>query len=362
MEKESFENLAIAKLLNEYFIPIKVDRERRPDVDATYMTAVHLISGRGGWPMSSFLTPEGKTFFGGTYYPPEQFRQLLQEIHSQWLTNQAKIIKKANHISQAVSKRSSTHVQAKKIGANAIKDAVMAIMSGYDKVHGGFRAAPKFPSEPSLYLLLEYVERSGDETVMAAVNHTLGAMARGGIYDQVGGGFHRYSTDGIWLVPHFEKMLYNQANLSRVYLKAWRLTANPEFSTIVRQTLDYVLREMTAKKGGFYSAADADTEGKEGLYFLWTPQEIRKVLDPLDAQLTFDIYDVTAKGNFEGQNILHLPRSLTDYAKDKKLKPEKLRSRVTRINHRLLQQRQKRIAPLRDDKIITAWNGMMIPA
>jgi len=362
MEKESFENLAIAKLLNEYFVPIKVDRERRPDVDAIYMTAVQLISGGGGWPMSSFLTPEGKTFFGGTYYPPEQFEQLLQQIHSLWLTNQPKLIEQANQISQAVTESLSTHMQAQKIEASAITNAVDEVMSRYDKLHGGFSGAPKFPNEPYLYLLQKYVERTGNRSVMDALENTLDSMARGGIYDQICGGFHRYSTDGIWLVPHFEKMLYNQANLSITYLKAWRLTADPEFARIVRQTLDYVLREMTAKDGGFYSATDADSEGEEGLYFLWTPQQIRNVLNPSDAQLAVDIYDVTKNGNFEGQNILHLPKSFAEYAIDNDLNPDELRNRISHINQQLWQERQKRIAPLRDDKIITSWNGMMITA
>jgi len=362
MEKESFENLTIAKLLNEYFIPIKVDRERRPDVDATYMTAVQLISGRGGWPMSSFLTPEGKTFFGGTYYPPEQFEQLLQQIHSFWLTDKPKLIEQANEISQAVTERLSTHVQAQKIETSAINDAVVELMSRYDKLHGGFSGAPKFPSEPSLYLLLKHVERTGNKSVMVALENTLDTMARGGIYDQIAGGFHRYSTDGIWLVPHFEKMLYNQANLSITYLKALQLTADPEFARIVSQTLDYVLREMTSKNGGFYSATDADSEGEEGLYFIWTPQQIRNILNPSDAQLAIDIYDVTEKGNFEGQNILNVPKSFAEYAKDNNLNPNELQNSVNRINQQLWQERQKRIPPLRDDKIITSWNGMMITA
>lgn len=362
MEKESFENLDIAKFLNENFVSIKVDRECRPDIDATYMTAVQLISGHGGWPMSSFLTAEGKTFFGGTYYPPEKFLQLLRQIYSYWLRAKPEIIKQANQFSRAVSKISSTHLQAQKIDADIIKDAVMEIMAGYDQVDGGFSLAPKFPGETSLYLLLEYVKRHENKTLLSAINHTLNAMACGGIHDQIGNGFHRYSTDTKWLIPHFEKMLYNQANLSRVYLKAWQQTADPEYALIVRKTLEYVLREMTAKDGGFFSAADADTEGEEGLYFIWTPQEIKKILKPSDAQLAIDIYRVTEKGNFEGSNILYLSKSIEDYAKEKDLSVHELKDRLNLINQQLLRQRQTRIAPLRDDKIITAWNGMMITA
>ena len=360
MERESFENEQIAQLLNIYFIPIKVDRERRPGIDASYMSAVQILTGHGGWPLSSFLTPDGKTFFGGTYFPPDQFARILREIDTAWHTQLPSIIAQGERVASAVARISATREKAKKLAPTAITDAVRTIMSSYDELQGGFGEAPKFPDEPLLFLLLNHVGRTDDQTVMDALEHTLDAMARGGIYDQIGGGFHRYATDFAWQVPHFEKMLYNQAHLSHIYLHAWRLTGNPEFERIARHTLDYVLREMTAREGGFYSATDADSEGEEGLYFLWTPQQLRSALNKDDAHLASNIYGVSEAGNFEGRNILHLSQPLADDAARYGLAPEQLRKRLDQINLRLLNARHKRIPPLLDDKIITAWNGMMI--
>ncbi len=362
MEKESFENPLIARLLNIYFVSIKVDRERRPDVDATYMAAVKLMMGYGGWPMSSFLSPEGKTFYGDTYFPPAEFTRVLQEIHQFWQQNQSEFLAQADEVADAVAALSATQARVATIEVSAINNGLSRIMSAYDEHNGGFSQAPKFPNEPLLYFLLNHVEHRFNQDVLNALQHTLDAMLRGGIYDQIGGGFHRYSTDYRWLVPHFEKMLYNQANLSRIYLRGWKLTRNSAFKRVARNTLDYVLREMTASDGGFYSATDADSEGHEGRFFLWTPAQIKAALNHDDAELALDIYDVSAQGNFEGRNILHLGESLEVYAKNHQLDPDTFVKRIARINQRLLETRQRRIPPSLDTKIITAWNGMMITA
>ena len=360
MEEESFDNPAIARLLNEHFIAIKVDREQRPDLDATYMAAVMLITQQGGWPMSSFLTPRGKPFYGGTYFPPEAFTGLLERVTAAWSEQESELREQGDRIAAAVAERSARRGAARKLSSSAIDAAVMAAMARYDELQGGFSQAPKFPNETILLLLLQHVERFGDLTVLEALMHTLDAMAQGGIYDQVGGGFARYSVDNEWLVPHFEKMLYNQALLARVYLKAWRLSGEPRFARIARETLDYVLRDMRAAEGGFYSATDADSEGEEGTFFLWSPEQLHAALPTRLAERAIDLYGVTDEGNFEGGNILHLPESLGDYATRHGLEPKELRREVDRIRQRLYQAREQRIHPLRDEKIVTAWNGMLI--
>lgn len=360
MERESFENTAIADILNRHFVSIKVDRESHPDVDAVYMDAVQLIAGHGGWPMSSFLTPDGKTFHAGTYYHPEQFKQLLQQIHSFWLKDEQKLRKQADSIALSVNRISASHQQADTVGSKAVSATVADIMTRYDDLQYGFSQAPKFPNESFLYLLLSHLQRENDPAVKQALVNTLEAMANGGMYDQIGGGFHRYSTDNEWLVPHFEKMLYNQANLARIYLQAWQLTGDTFFADVVRQTLDYVLREMTGDGGAFYSATDADTGEEEGLYFIWTPAQIRRLLDEQDAAFAMDFYRITEQGNFEGANILHRSVSLAEYATQRQRDPAAVKMQLDKVNQQLLQGRAHRLAPLRDDKVITAWNGMMI--
>ena len=359
MEEESFENEAIAKLLNESFIAIKVDREQYPDVDETYMTAVMMMTGSGGWPMSSFLLPNGKPFFGGTYFPPANFTELINKVSQAWQDKNDDIVAQAEELSAAVQRATSTRSAVQTLGQNAIQQAVDSILSRYDPMDGGFSQAPKFPNEPSLSLLLQTM---GDQTQQEALEHTLSAMAQGGIYDQIGGGFHRYSTDYQWLVPHFEKMLYNQAYLSQIYAEAWRQNGNPLHARVARQTLDYVLREMTSKDGGFYSATDADSEGEEGTFFIWSEKEIRQLLDKNDADFIVRLYGITKQGNFEGKNILHLPQTLPDIALQKETELADLLTRIDRINEILRTHREKRIPPLTDDKIIVAWNGMLITA
>jgi uncharacterized protein YyaL (SSP411 family) len=362
MERESFENSEIAKFLNEHFVSIKVDRESHPDVDDVYMTAVILMNGHGGWPMSSFLTPEGRPFLSGTYYPPNHFISILQQIQQLWIEQHAEVLAQAARVAEAVEESNQRQGQVKALDPEIVSKATRQVLSGFDELQGGFSQAPKFPHESLLYLLLNQAERRRDPAALHALDGTLDAMARGGVYDQVAGGFHRYSTDNAWLVPHFEKMLYNQAQLARVYVLAWRLTGRQQYRRIATQTLDYVLREMTSPEGGFYSATDADSEGGEGVFFVWTPAQIRDALAPEDAELAIRLYSVTDSGNFEGHNILHLAMNLEDFAAEQKIPLEALRQRVDRINRQLREVREKREHPLRDDKILTAWNGMLLSA
>jgi len=360
MERESFDNIKIAKIMNENFICIKVDRERRPEVDEVYMTALVMTTGQGGWPMSNFLTTEGKPFFAGTYFPPNDFINILQEITKLWQTQHSKIIDQADHILKVVQQVTNASSKAKQLGADSIQAAIKAILTQHDSFIGGFGSAPKFPQENWLLLLLETSLRNDKQEPLLAALRTLDAMAQGGIYDQVSGGFHRYTVDEQWLVPHFEKMLYNQALLTRVYLLGHRFTG--EYANIISQTLDYILREMTSDQGGFYSATDADTEEKEGWFFIWTPEQINKALDKDEAELALKLYDVTKYGNFEGRNILHLPISLAEYAEQHNIPIEQLLVKVNLIRDKLRIVRNKREQPIRDDKIITAWNSMMITA
>jgi uncharacterized protein YyaL (SSP411 family) len=362
MERESFENEAIAKLLNEHFISIKVDRESHPDVDEVYMNAVLLMNGHGGWPMSSFLTPDGRPFYSGTYFPPANFTSVLEQIISLWSERRQDVLTQAERVAEAVESSNRHQQSAQTLEPQIAGKAVRIMLRNFDELQGGFSLAPKFPHEPWLYLLLSQAERHHDQEVLKALEVTLDAMARGGIHDQIGGGFHRYSTDNDWLVPHFEKMLYNQAHLARVYLLAWRLTGRDDFLRVARRTLDYVQREMTAPGGGFYSATDADSEGEEGAFFIWTPQQIAAALSPEETELALKLYAITEQGNFEGRNIPHLPTGLDDFAKDEQTDHARLIEQIDRINRKLHAVRERREHPLRDDKIITAWNGMMISA
>jgi uncharacterized protein YyaL (SSP411 family) len=366
MERESFDNETIAKYLNEHFIAIKVDRERRPDIDKIYMTATMLINRSGGWPMSSLLTPEGKPFFAATYFPPENFMQLLKRSTVLWKEDQQTLRDMADKVSRAVQASQQRGQAAEKIGRERSQLAVINIMHGFDEMQGGFSLSPKFPNEPYLFLLLDAVIRDAgmknSQDVFKALKLTLDMMARGGIYDQIGGGFHRYSTDNQWLVPHFEKMLYNQAHLVRVYLQFYRLTEDPVYYRIVTQTLDYVLAEMLSDDKAFLSAGDADSEGEEGRFFVWTMKQIQQALSSDLAKQAIELYAVTETGNFEQHNILHLPVSLPDYARHHKLTLDELFSRVDQINKQLYQHRSQRIAPAIDNKVVTAWNGMMITA
>lgn len=361
MERESFESVDIARILNENFVCVKVDRERRPDVDDLYMTAVQLLTNSGGWPMSSWLTPDGKPFYGGTYYPPAQFADLLRQIDVAWDQRRAELETQAENLARAVTEVTGARGRAEQLSLEAFSRATAQVLARHDPSLGGFGAAPKFPQEPWLLYLLDQIRR-GESKSLGAVVQSLDAMARGGIYDQVGGGFHRYSVDAEWLVPHFEKMLYNQAHLARAYLQAYELTGNAFFGRVGQQILDYVLREMTARGGGFYSATDADSEGEEGLFFLWTPEELNEVLGKEDAAFVAELYGVRPGGNFEGQTIANLPVGFEDFANAKQLTVEAVWQRLDPLREKLWQAREKRIHPIRDDKVVTSWNGMMITA
>lgn len=360
MEEESFDNKDIAKHMNEFFICIKVDREIHPDVDTFYMTAVMMMQGHGGWPMSSFLTPDRKPFFGGTYYQPTQFITLMSRVNELWHKQTSDILEQADEISQQVTGAMASKKSLNEIGTNVIELTAQTIMNHYDNVHGGFGQAPKFPNEPYLYFLLDYASLSGNKNILDAVTNTLHIQSCGGIYDQIAGGFHRYATDHNWLIPHFEKMLYNQANLSFVLMQAYMLSGASDFKRVACETLDYVLREMTNENGGFYSATDADSEGEEGLFFIWDKKEIESLLEKTDAAEFIKLYQIRDGGNFEGKNILNLKQPLETYAEENNIDYDELVERFSTNKQKLWQAREKRIPPLRDDKIITSWNAMMI--
>ena len=367
MERESFDNVEVARLMNELFICIKVDREQRPDIDDIYMTAVQVTQQRGGWPMSSFLLPDRRPFFGATYFPPQQFVNLMRQVDAAWRERRADLETSAAQITDLVRQITAARGAAKNLGGAVVGEAVQGLVAGTDRVHGGFGGAPKFPNETNLLLLLEEALRTGDREPLDAALLTLRAMARGGIHDQVGGGFHRYSVDGHWLVPHFEKMLYNQAHLLRAYALAYRLTGDPLLARVARETADYVLRDMTSPEGAFYSATDADSEAEdgesvEGEFFVWTKDQLREALEPADAELAIRLFGVTDAGNFEHRNILFLDRPLDESAADFGLPLNGLLDRLDGVRERLYQVRERRLHPLRDDKVLTSWNGMMIRA
>ncbi len=361
MERESFENKAIAILMNQFFINIKIDREERPDLDTIYMEAVVAMTGQGGWPLSVFLTPDGLPFYGGTYFPPTprygmpSFEQVLQAITEAYHTKKDYLATNTQALLQQIKSSATLSLQANKPLDDVVSElATQAIAQSFDRKHGGLNEAPKFP-QPMIYeFLLQAYYRNPKENLREMVELTLQKMAAGGIYDQLGGGFHRYSTDDRWLAPHFEKMLYDNALLARLYLHAYQLTGQALYRQVVEETLDYVAREMIAPEGGFYSTQDADSAGEEGKFFLWTPAEIEAVLGAEEGRAFCMAYGVTAEGNFEGKNILHLDHTTETLTS--------LRESLHRSRNRLFMERQKRVKPSRDEKIITSWNGLMLAA
>ncbi len=367
MEHESFEDEQIAALMNELFINIKVDREERPDLDSIYMDAVVAISGHGGWPMSVFLTPDGRPFYGGTYYPPTSrhglpsFEQVLKSIAHVY-HNQKEDVRDNG---AALLSRMGVGLPLQLGGSldPAVPElALQALGRNFDWTNGGFSGAPKFPQPMTYDFLLRSYYRNRRAGSLEMVELTLHKMAHGGMYDQLGGGFHRYSVDSIWLVPHFEKMLYDNALLARLYLHTYQLTGKPFYRRIVEETLDYVACEMTHTDGGFYSTQDADSEGEEGKFFLWTPAEIEAVLGKEEGRIFCAAYDVTPGGNFEGKSILNIPTPLDQVAKELKLNLDELGDVLNRGRAKLFAEREKRVKPGRDEKIITAWNGLMLAA
>jgi uncharacterized protein YyaL (SSP411 family) len=366
MAHESFEHEPTARIMNEYFVNIKVDREERPDVDDIYMQSVIAFSGHGGWPMTVFLTPDGRPFYGGTYYPREPrfnmpaFRQVLAGVVEAYRERRAQVEAAADNLASALNREFlGIGGDASALNADLLTAAYRKIGQGFDPVHGGFGGAPKFPQPMNLEFLLRAHVRTGDPEPLHWVTHTLRRMACGGIYDQIGGGFHRYSVDAVWLVPHFEKMLYDNAQLSRVYLHTYQVTGDVFFKSIATEIYDYVLREMTTPDGGFTSATDADSEGEEGKFFVWSLAELEAVLGG-DARVAVEYWGVSAGGNFEGHNILYVPNPDEVIAERLGLTVEALRERIAGIKDKLFAVRSQRVAPGLDDKILTGWNGMML--
>lgn len=369
MEKESFEDPAVGRLLNEHFISIKVDREERPDLDQIYMTAVQILTQQGGWPMSMFLTPDLKPFFGGTYFPPEDrygrpgFKRLLTTLAEAWQQKRDLIDEQAGQLTAHVQSQLSLEpAKQGKLGPNLLQGAGNTLRRAFDAVHGGFGSAPKFPHPMELRLLLRLWKRFDDDGALQMAQQTLDHMARGGIYDHLGGGFHRYSTDPRWLAPHFEKMLYDNALLTSAYLEAFQVTRNPFYREVVDETLGYVLREMTSPEGAFFSTQDADSEGEEGKFFVWSQEEIAQILGPDEAKLFCQVYDVSPQGNWEGHNILHRTRGFDQEAKLMGISDSDLSRRLQASKQKLFDVRSRRIWPGKDDKLLTAWNGIMIAA
>lgn len=369
MERESFENEDIAKLMNEHFINIKVDREERPDLDSIYMTAVQLLTSSGGWPMSVFLTPELKPFWGGTYFPPDDrfgrpgFAHILTQIANLYRTGRDKIEETAAKLTEALSERDTSTISTDLPGRDVMESAVEYAERSFDSEWGGFGPAPKFPRSVEISKLLRYYQRTKKANVLEMCEATLESMAHGGMYDQIGGGFHRYSTDKKWLVPHFEKMLYDNALLARTYLEAFQVTGKDFYSRIAREVLDYVLREMTSPEGGFYSATDADSEGEEGVFFVWTPEQVEEVLGEADARTFCEYYSITTGGNFEGgTSIPHVSKPVEEVAGSLNLSCEKLEEVLERGRRKLYEARESRVKPFRDEKVLASWNGLMISA
>ena len=371
MERKVFSNPEIAGVMNKNFINIKIDREERPDLDEIYMTATQLLVQRGGWPNSVFLTPDLKPFYAGTYFPPADmpgrpgFPTILDAVHEAWVTREAEVIESANQISNTIemaTSRGFTALNARALDRSLTTSALDYLRTAYSHAYGGFGTAPKFPSPANLeFLLSEYQRESGlqtpptkDKSLLKMITHTLDMMAYGGMYDQIGGGFHRYSVDAKWLIPHFEKMLYDNAQLAKVYLRAYQLTREPRYRRVAEEVFSYIFREMTAPEGGFYSALDAETDAEEGKYYVWTADEIQKILgNPKDTSRFNEIYGVDKGPNFEGKSVLYVPAGSEVEGSVKGL---------STAREKLLTARFEREYPLLDTKIIVNWNGLMIDA
>ena len=368
MEHESFEDEATARVMNEHFVNIKVDMEERPDVDQIYMTFVQLTTGRGGWPMNVFITPDKLPFFGGTYFPPEQrygmpsWQQILMSIAEAWRERRDELMHSANEILGELRRVGITEFSSAALDTDQLDMAFQSFVRSFDKTNGGFGGAPKFPPSMSLEFLLRYWKRTGNTEALDMAVFTARKMAEGGIYDQIGGGFHRYAVDAIWLVPHFEKMLYDNAQLIEIYVHLYQITEDELFKNVAIETLEYVRREMLDPSGGFYSSQDADSEGVEGKFFVWTPEEIVEILGTDHAQIFNFYYDVSEEGNFEEKNILHVSYTHEAAARALKIAASELISILETGRNKLFAAREKRIKPFRDEKVLTAWNGLMLAA
>ena len=368
MERESFEDEQIAGIMNELFVCVKVDREERPDLDHIYMNAVQMLTGHGGWPLNVFLTPAGEPFYGGTYFPPTDrhnipaFPRVLQGVAQAYREKRPEVEKSVGQMLDALAQMDGRDAVTGAIPPTLPVDAARTLTRHYDGDHGGLGSAPKFPNSMVFSLFLRAWHATGESRFLEMVEQTLGTMAAGGMYDQLGGGFHRYSVDARWLVPHFEKMLYDNALLTRLYLEGYQATGNVAWRTVAEDTLAYVLREMTDPAGGFYSAQDADSEGVEGKFFVWTLDEVTAVLGEERARVFCRVYDVTEVGNFEDQNILHPTLTLEQAGKLFGKSADEVAAILADSRAALLAVRAGRIAPGRDDKILASWNGLMIGA
>ncbi len=364
MAHESFEDPETAALMNAYFVSIKVDREERPDLDSIYMSAVSALTGQGGWPMSVFLTPHLHPFYGGTYFPPRPlhglpaFKDLLQALSEAWTSQREEIDRVSAELVAHLSQQTSRGPGTTAFDPASLASATSLLLKEYDWEHGGWGTAPKFPQPMAIEYLLRR-SLAGEAAALEPALHALRAMALGGLYDILGGGFSRYSTDDFWRLPHFEKMLYDNAQLARAYLHAWQITAEPSFRRITEETLDFVLREMTSPEGGFYSSLDADSEGQEGKYYAWNLEEIRTILE--DQSAFFELaYALTAGGNWEGKIVLQRAVDDASLAARFNLTIEQVAANLSTCQAKLLQARSRRIRPATDDKVLTSWNGLML--
>ncbi|HVR40383.1 MAG TPA: thioredoxin domain-containing protein [Thermoanaerobaculia bacterium] len=357
MERESFESDDVAAVLNRDFVSIKVDREERPDIDSIYMQAVQMMTGHGGWPMSVFLTPDARPFYAGTYFPPVDrhgmpgFPRVLAHVADAYRTRRADVEEASNEVKNAIATSSQMPRGERTLAQPELTAAAHRFAQSYDPMHGGFGRAPKFPPSMSLEFLMQVAVRTGDAELREIVVNTLTKMARGGMYDQIGGGFHRYSVDERWLVPHFEKMLYDNALLARLYTRAWQWTKEPFFARIANEILGYVQREMTSPDGAFYSTLDADSEGEEGKFYVWTRAEVLSILGEEEGRAFCELYDITEEGNWEEQNILNLVGD-----------PDAHAELAARGKCKLYGVRAQRVWPARDEKILAGWNGWMLAA
>jgi len=368
MERESFEDEEIAALLNETFVNVKVDREERPDIDAVYMKVCQMLTQSGGWPLTIMMTPDKQPFFAATYIPKKQryhmmgLEEIIPQVQDLWLHKRGEVMTAASEITRALQQRQ----KAKKtdVGEDVLHRAYQSLSSGYDRVYGGFEKAPKFPSPHNFFFLLRHWKKTGERDALQMVEHTIHAMRRGGIYDHIGFGFHRYSTDEKWIVPHFEKMLYDQAMMTMAVIELFQATGKKEYETIARETFDYVLRDMTDEKGGFYCAEDADSEGVEGKFYLWTEEEIRKVLSKDEADLFLTLYRHLNDSSVNGMREIPDGHFIAHLATINLGGPEhgELLSRTENIRQKLFEVRKKRVHPHKDDKILSDWNGLMIAA
>ncbi len=372
MARESFEDEEVANLLNQYFVPVKVDREERPDLDQIYMEACQAMTGQGGWPLNLALTPERRPFFAATYLPPEDrgrrsgLKTVLQQIHQLWQEERDRVEESAGKITETLNPRATT--ARRDLNEGILGKAADQLTQQHDEEHGGFGRSPKFPSPHNLLFLLRWWDRSGESNSLAVVEHTLNAMRQGGVYDHVGGGFHRYSTDRQWILPHFEKMLYDQAMHMMAYAEAYQVTGRDRYAETTREIARYLARDMTSPGGAFYAAEDAESEGEEGQFYVWTQEEWMNILGTEDGQLFGEIFNIQKEGNYReeatgernGTNIPHRRNSWREEAQKRGMEPSQMRQRWRAARRQLLETRSNRTRPHRDEKVMTAWNGLMI--